>query len=288
MEEKKEKGLFDVVLSDNWKRYNKCAKTIAEAVKKSSLDNKLKDKGASISECAGNMFFLVNQNTGEKRLKHVFFCRQRLCPICQKKLSQKRKQDLIKIVEQLQVSDFLFITFTINNCRGEDLRKTIERINKGFVKMYRNRLNNERTNGFCSGYYKRIAVTYNEEDDTYNPYIHVAVSIDKSYYHRNRMTLKEWKSQWQKYLGLDYLTQVSVKSVRNNKEGLMNEICQITKPDLLIDTGELTSVAKRFELMDRQLSNLKMITTGGVFQEAMKKLNIKSEMESADLLTENI
>ena len=287
MKETKEREFYDDVRMNRWREYKICANAIGEAVMKSKLDDRLKAKAIAINGCSNFLLFAENKTTGEKKFKRTFLCRQRLCPICQWRRASRQRYDLIGVVDRVSESDFLFITLTAKNCDGEELRETIKWMNNSFYKFYKNRLNNERKKGFCSGYYKQIEVTYNKDDNTYHPHIHVLAAIDNSYYNRNRIKLKEWQLLWQKYLGIDYLPRVTVKSVKKGEEKLLRICSYITKANVYVNAGDADFTAERFELMDRQLRNLRMFATGGVFEKARKRLKIKNEIKNAYLLPRN-
>lgn len=287
MKETKEREFYNNVWVNRWREYKICANAIGEAVMKSKLDDRLKAKAIAINGCSSFLLFAENKTTGEKKFKRTFLCRQRLCPICQWRRASRQRYDLIEIVDQVSESDFLFITLTAKNCDGEELRETIKWMNDSFYKFYKNRLNNERKKGFCSGYYKQIEVTYNKDDNTYHPHIHVLAAIDKSYYNRNRIKLEEWQLLWQKYLGIEYLPRVKVKSVKKGEEELLRICSYITKANVYVNGDDADFTAERFELMDRQLRNLRMFATGGVFEKARKRLKIKNEIKNAYLLPRN-
>lgn len=287
MKETKEREFYNNVWVNRWREYKICANAIGEAVMKSKLDDRLKAKAIAINGCSSFLLFAENKTTGEKKFKRTFLCRQRLCPICQWRRASRQRYDLIEIVDQVSESDFLFITLTAKNCDGEELRETIKWMNDSFYKFYKNRLNNERKKGFCSGYYKQIEVTCNKDDNTYHPHIHVLAAIDKSYYNRNRIKLEEWQLLWQKYLGIEYLPRVKVKSVKKGEEELLRICSYITKANVYVNGDDADFTAERFELMDRQLRNLRMFATGGVFEKARKRLKIKNEIKNAYLLPRN-
>ena len=287
MKEDNIKKLYDPKNDDRWIKYKNAADIIAYAVEQSRLDSKLKEKAVLISKCATTLQFAESSITGHRRIKKANFCRQRLCPMCQWRLAERRRINFLKIIENLPSSNFLFVTLTVRNCKGEEIRETICLLVKSFYKFYKNKLKKNNKKGFSNGFYRSVEITYNKENNTYHPHMHVVLAVDSSYFNQNYMKKSEWRKQWQKYLGVDYLPQIEAEKVEGRKVGLANEFCKyITKPNLNEDDLHLT--AEQFELLDRQLRGIKMVYPSGVFAEAARKLKLKNNMDSADLISESI
>lgn len=289
MKEDNIKTLYDPKNGDRWKKYKKAADIIGYAVRQSRLDSKLKERAALISKCATNLQFAESSITGHRRIKKANFCRQRLCPMCQWRLAERRRINFLKIIENLTSSNFLFVTFTVRNCTSEEIRETIYLLLESFYKFYRNKLKKNNKKGFCNGYYRSVEITYNRKNNTYHPHMHVVLAVDSSYFNQNYMKKSEWRRQWQKYLGVDYLPQIEAEKVEGRKGGLANEVCKyVTKPNTYINADDLDLTAEQFELLDRQLRGIKMVSSSGVFAEAARKLKLEDDMGSADLIFESI
>lgn len=126
-----------------------------------------------------------NKNTGDlilnkSKITHSNFCKDRFCPLCSYRLSRKVASNLMKCVLTLRDCGkrFLFLTLTLPNVPGRDLKDTIKLLNKGWSRFFHRR----RVQCAFRGYFKDIEITYNPKDDTYHPHIHLLVDVNKSYF----------------------------------------------------------------------------------------------------------
>lgn len=139
-----------------------------------------------------------------KRLVHSDFCRDRFCPLCAFRRSKRLTFELYKIIDeacsQYSNSCFIFATFTVKNCKLDELRATVNAINKGF-----SRLNNyvciagKRNILMCDRIFKgslrSIEITYNADTSTFHPHLHVLFMVDHSYFDKdqdNYISQKKW------------------------------------------------------------------------------------------------
>jgi plasmid rolling circle replication initiator protein Rep len=97
-------------------------------------------------QCAQLLDFeLKFQETGElkPRLKSTFFCRVRLCPVCQWRRTLRHQakffQVIPKVIELFPTYRFIFLTLTVRNCPLEDLRDQMKAMNAAWAKMSRER-----------------------------------------------------------------------------------------------------------------------------------------------------
>lgn len=145
---KESKILNDLRNGERWNEKKKNAETIANAVRQSRFDRELKDKAVLIANCATNLQFAENIKTGQRKLKNANFCRQRLCPMCQWRLAVRRRINFLKTIENIPSANFLFVTLTVRNCAGDELRETMGLLLNSFYKFYRNRLKMQGRKGF--------------------------------------------------------------------------------------------------------------------------------------------
>ena len=132
-------------------------------------------KAYNVHDCAEILNFAVDQN-GEKKLYQVWFCKSRLCPMCQWRRSLKTSAELKKVLDvavtDYPKSKFLFLTLTIRNCKGDKLKWTLKRLTRAFNLMMKYKKMN-----CIQGYVRSTEITVNEKDGTYHPHLHVLLMV---------------------------------------------------------------------------------------------------------------
>ena len=96
-----------------------------------------------ISGCSGVLRFgmVVDPETGELRLKlrEAQFCRVRNCPVCQWRRSMMWQarfyQALPRIEQEHPKARWLFLTLTVPNCPVNELRSTLQDMNKAWQRL---------------------------------------------------------------------------------------------------------------------------------------------------------
>lgn len=219
----------------------------------------------AIKNCSTFMEFLYTENFENKKLLKNNGCNNRFCPICAKNKSVK-DAIAMKIISNYVKSlkrAFIFVTLTAPNCKGEDLKEEINKYNDAFKLMFK-----RKDFAFVKGFVRKLEVTYNEEKDSYHPHFHVLVSVLPSYFTNPKqyMSRDEWLKNWQEVMNDFSITQVDVRRVKENKNGVDNSILELTKY-IAKDSNYLTSVEvfKNFYL---GLKGKRMFSFGGDFKLA--------------------
>src|SRR5699024_12748336 len=84
--------------------------------------------------------FKQNQETGERKLYRVWFCKSRLCPMCNWRRAMKHGIQLQKVVTEVIKRKpnvrWLFLTLSVKNVYdGKELSESLSAISKGFNRM---------------------------------------------------------------------------------------------------------------------------------------------------------
>lgn len=223
-----------------------------------SSENKIKN-------CSTFMEFLYTGDFEKKKLLKSNSCNNRFCPICAKNKSVK-DAIAMKIISNYVKSlkrAFIFVTLTAPNCKGEELKEEINKYNDAFKLMFK-----RKEFAFIKGFVRKLEVTYNQEKDTYHPHFHILVSVLPSYFTNPKqyMSRDEWLKNWQEVMNDFSITQVDVRRVKENKNGVDNSILELTKY-IAKDSNYLTSVEvfKNFYL---GLKGKRMFSFGGDFKIA--------------------
>jgi len=260
---------------------------IAELYKGTLLD----PLTAKITGCAERLWFAWQiGETGEEKLKlrAAWFCRNRQCSICQWRKSlvwrAKAFQVLPKIVEAYPKHRFILLTLTIRNCQVTDLRATLEKMSKAWMRL------TKRKQWPAEGWLRSVEITRGE-NDTCHPHYHCLLMVKPSYFGgKSYISQKTWQDFWQQSCQIDYPPRVDVRTVKpmkgsdNDNLGAILETLKYTvKPsDMMGDLkGEITDKDKDW-LVDFtcQVKGTRTVATGGILKEYLKEL----ENEPEDLI----
>jgi plasmid rolling circle replication initiator protein Rep len=156
------------------------------------------------------------------KLHKAFFCKVRLCAVCQWRRSLKAFRQMSRILVKAREkynSQFLFLTLTVKNCEGYELGGTLDDLMEGFnrlmkykevkqaVKGYyrgteithdvnefitglmwygrRDPNNPDKRIGGRAGYYKKLGLKkgdINPNFDKYHPHFHCVLAVNPSYF----------------------------------------------------------------------------------------------------------
>lgn len=223
---------------------------------------------------------LSDQEAVTLKLQSARFCRVRYCPVCQWRRSLKWRarffEALPKLFEDYPRIKFIFLTLTVRNCALEQLRLTINEMNKAWNKLVK------RKQFPALGWIKSVEVT-RSEDLTAHPHFHCLLVVPSDYFvSSSYLNQSLWQQLWRKSLKVDYEPIVNVKKVKpkvgqEERSGLMVAVCETlkysVKPNDLIDSSDWL-----VELSD-QMRNLRVVSVGGVLKSYLSDLGEESDSE---------
>ncbi len=249
-------------------------------------------KAFNVRVCAEVLQFLKNDE-GQLKLKQAWFCKSRLCPMCNWRRSIKHSSQVIKIVDEAvkkyPKGRFLFWTLTTKNVfTGDELNTELARMNKAFDRL----MKYKKVQKNMLGYLKATEVTVNQQDGSYNQHFHILVFVKSSYFvsSDNYISQEELTDFWQKALKIDYTPIVNIKAVKpkaNAKE--QNVIAAVYETakypvksiDYLTDNHEEN--LQRVDDLEIGLKRKRLISFGGIFKEIRKELQL-DDAEDGNLI----
>ena len=99
-----------------------------------------------INECGDFLMFLSDFKMENKKLHKGSFCKNRFCPMCSWRMACKDSLKISILMEHLKKEgnkEFIFLTLTAPNVKGDKLEEEIRKYNKSFDKlMKRNEVKN--------------------------------------------------------------------------------------------------------------------------------------------------
>jgi plasmid rolling circle replication initiator protein Rep len=228
-----------------------------------------------ICSCGSWLEFLVDKDMAKKKLHNAMFCENRFCPMC---AWRKARKDALMIgimiqwIEEEYGKDFIFVTFTAPNVKGDKLRDEISNYNKAFYRLLRR----DEIIAMNQGFVRKLEVTFNAIRDDYHPHFHVIFAVNKGYF-KNKEYIKQsrWLELWQEAMRDDSITQVDVRRVKKTAGGderskAIYEVAKYAAKD-----EDYTRSQEVFDVFYKSLKGRQVLTFGGLFKEAVKKYKSK-------------
>lgn len=245
---------------------------------------------SNVYQCAEVLKF--RELDGNLKLHQAWFCKSRLCPICNWRRSMKYSTQLAKIVDlaiaRKPKAKFLFLTLTVKNVDGVDLKNSLKDLSKSFKRLFERK----KIKQSVIGYFKAVEVTYNDKTDTFHPHIHVLLMVNAGYFKKKELyiTQEEWKNMWKQSAKLDYMPIVDIRKVQpNNKFGeksIRSAIVETAKYpvkpiEILSDDEETKLKITKFLL--EGMKQMRLVSYGALFKELKKELHL-DDVENGDLV----
>lgn len=263
-------------------------------VEYADLLQELNYKKAQNVRLCGEILKFKKREDGSLKLEQAWFCKSRLCPMCNWRRSVKHSSQVIKIVDEAvkkyPKGRFLFWTLTTKNVfTGDELKDELARMNMAFNRL----MDYKKIQKNMLGYLKATEVTVNSIDGSYNQHLHILVFVRPSYFKGtgdNYISQKELTDFWKRALKIDYIPIVNVKAVKpkaNKKEkGVIAAVYETAKYpvksiDYLTDNHEEN--LQRVDDLEIGLKRKRLISFGGIFKEIRKELQL-DDVETGDLI----
>lgn len=210
-------------------------------------------------------FIVVND---ELKIVHANFCKNRMCPVCNKRYSAKKWITIKTIVDKLNSRKdykWLFFTVTVRNCPAEELSKTISEIMKAL-----NRMNaNKRWKRTVLGFFRSLEVTFNSEKNSYHPHVHILLCVPPDYFINTDYYISsyDWRRMWEKAARTDYYTFTDVRPIKDAQ--ISNAVAEVAKYAV-----KLSSVAeqstKALKVISDAIKGRRLIAYGGIIKTEYK------------------
>lgn len=289
-----EKHLSSLSVSDSYNRlYTKYKKDgISKDMKK--IINNYEKKYYRIKECGTFLEYKLFTQNQEKKLHNANFCKVRLCPMCAWRRSLKifgQVSQVMNIAKCETSNKFIFVTLTLRNVPGEELKEEISKLYKAFNNMMRRK----KITLMSLGWFRALEVTYNINDNTFHPHFHMVIMV-KDYYHRNKnlyINQAEMTELWKQSLKIDYDPIVHMQAVKIKKgktiETAVAEIAKyaVKESDLIIKNEDgvfdIDQTDDNIRILDDALAFRRLTAFGGQLKEIHNLLKF-DDAENGDLI----
>jgi plasmid rolling circle replication initiator protein Rep len=234
-----------------------------------------------IKECSQRLCFaLEKQNAGEKklRLQSARFCRVRHCPVCQWRRSLVWRARFLRAVPNVLQDhpnvNWLFLTLTVRNCPLDELRATVEEMNKAWKRLAL------RKQFPALGYVRSLEVT-RSKDGSAHPHFHILMVVNSSYFKgQTYLSHEKWTELWKSCLRIDYTPILNIKAVKPKHKEKDNGI-QIAILETLkygVKESDLIADSQWLEELTKQLHKTRAVSVSGLLKKYI------SEEEPEDLI----
>ena len=284
------------ILSDpvhNWRKTK--LKSSAVAAVMPSNDKYWLGRSERMFDCGSYLQFAVSRS-GDKRLYRANFCRDRMCPACQRRKSlvafHQVKNVCYSIRKENPTYRFLMLTLTVPNVPYEDLSKEITHMMQSFKRL----MLRKEVKVAVKGFFRALEITYNVEKKTYHPHFHILLCVPSGYFKKTYIKHERWLELWQEATRYPHITQVDVRTVKPNPkkqgsdiESAGAEVAKYaTKPsDYLwrLPNGDYMADDIVVPELAKTLNHRKLIAFGGLMLEHFKLLELQDvESDSVDLI----
>lgn len=250
----------------------------------------------------GNILTFVRLADGRLKLYQAWFCKDRICALCNWRRALKFSVQVSQLLKALQARNIegwpIMSTHTLKNVPGDLISDTISHISRSFTKL----MQYKAFAPYVIGTIRTVELTYNAETDTWHIHIHCLIWMTYAYYKIGYVDQKEWRRLWAKAAKLDYDPWVHVQTVKarkpspNDPTGLYKavlEVCKYpVKPDAYIKLTdppanetpeEKDKRLKRIKELRDGLRNKRLISFSGLLKKLRAELQL-DDIEDGDLV----
>ena len=276
---------------NNWKERKESNLKLADSYKRLGFK-----KYYRVVDCSTFLEFGVTKSSNLKLLK-ANFCKVRLCPMCAWRRSLKIFGQVSKVMDYVERNynyRYIFLTLTVKNCYGEDLKDTLDLMTKSFNKLSERKAFKQA----IKGYFRSLEITYNKKDNTYHPHFHLILAVDNNYFTNSRVYLSQekWTNLWKESLKVDYIPVVDVRRVKSKNKDFGKVVAETAKytvkaddylikdEDGKIDEELTDNVVKT---LDKALHRKRLVSFGFIFKEIHKMLKLDDAEDGSLENTDN-
>lgn len=276
--------------------YKKKTNQVANFMLDSEL---LKIRGQKMLDCGTTIGLSENENSDGYKVTAANFCRQRLCPNCQRRRSLKTYACMSEVYQLATKQGFAFlhIVLTLPNCAGSDLNKTIDFLYKKSSLLFR-KSDDIHTRAACNsipgakelrqkiaksfrGVFRALEVTRNESVDienenAFHPHLHCLVAVRKSYFtSRDYVKYDDLRTVWSALTGVKNV-QVFMGKVTDNCAAIAEVAKYAVKP--FTDNIDIETI----EVLHKALFNRRLTQNYGIFKDWFSAIGIDDLEEVVD------
>jgi len=268
-----------------WKERKKGTLRLADAYE----DGKMIGHSERAKTCSTWLEYLATAKGDKRQLNQFNACHMRLCPICSARKARIMAIRLRKVLEKTlndnAGTQLLFLTLTMENVTGDELKKALDLLTKAWKKL----IDRRPFQRAVKGWFRAIEVTRNRSKDTYHPHIHAILVVEDVYFMPSYglyLTHDKWVEMWQQCMKVNYRPIVGIQktSAKAGKSGggpaaaAVEAAKYATKSKDYIDKKlSKAEAAKVVAVYTNALARKRMTAMGGCILKASQELDIDIE-----------
>lgn len=176
------------------------------------------------------------------------YCRERLCPMCMWRHSRWLHVQLCMLMAAYLAAypdhQALLLTLTIKNVSAEKLRYAIDKLLKGFYKLFRYK----KVTNAVSAWWRVLEITRNAESGELHPHLHIILLVPPEYFRRSAglyIQQPAWVSMFRKAIKADYDPICDIRPLRGvgggapldeeGKKSLFEACKYVCEPGMFLD-----------------------------------------------------
>ncbi len=224
-----------------------------------------------IAKC-GNYLEFKRFSDDTLKLYHAYFCKNRLCSLCNWRRSLIIYHQMMECVNMLSKDyQFLFLTLTVRNCEFSALSKYLDDLKESLNRLFRRK----EIKKIVKGLFYAFEITINRSDFTWHPHIHVCICVTKCYFKKGYVTQKLWTEYWKESCNINYTPIVHIERFRGELGKAVAEAAKYTlkSSDMVSDDDTLQD--QIVDILYDAMYGRRFIGFRGCFKDARAKLGLK-------------
>ena len=235
-------------------------------------------RATRMRNCASFMDVYLCPCCGKVKVKSANYCKDRLCAVCNWRLSLQRYVQMRQIMDYIKSHDdslhYTFLTLTVKNCKPETLSETLQNMADGWKRLIQRKFFKDRIIGWA----RSLEITYNKYSRELHPHYHIILiskdKLDIGY------TERQLKHMWQDCMRLSYEPIIDLREIHSHTgtedEALSKSILETYK--YVVKSKHLDDMPLGvFKEFSEQLSGKRLLAFGGIIKEAKALLRLDME-----------
>jgi plasmid rolling circle replication initiator protein Rep len=287
---KQDEYLSDLSPRHKWWDQHRSEANDVTSIFANSLASQHQRYAERVESCAQVLGFAHDPLATKKnklKLQTAWFCKVRLCPVCQWRKSLMWQAKVYRALPALRRdyadTRFLFMTLTIRNCEVKDLRETLTRMAQSWQRMTQLRCWPAR------GWVRAVEITRSVKYRTAHPHYHCLLMVPPAYFQGDYLKQDQWAELWQQCLRINYRPVVDIRAVKlalvpdtqrvnPMPKNMWAAVAEILK--YAVKPSDMVRDHQWFLTLTDQLHHIRSVAIGGILKRYIKEReeeNLKSE-----------
>ncbi len=254
----------------------------------------------------GTLLGFSKEQKGENKVYHLRtsnFCRQRVCPMCQFRKSEKMFANMLRVVKHLE-SEYRFVHMVLTVPNAETGRELVTAV-KILYSSFGYLIHHGRPKKAFKGVLRCLEVSYNYDNDTFHPHLHCLVAVKKSYFNDTKVYIstENLRQLWTeavrrtvdklgeqaRFCKTEHLLQCSMRACKTGDYAGVAEVCKYCVKPLDLDKTENDIQNKRVLLtLWHNLKGTRFVQKYGIIKQSFKLLELSDDDEEQGSTEEDV